>query len=252
MRFDVVTLFPEMPELLARCGITSRAAELGLWSLKCWNPRDFVHDAHRTVDDRPFGGGPGMVMMAEPLALAIEAIRSDGNAGRVIYFAPTGPVLTDERVQSLALKNKDLILVCGRYEGVDQRFLDAYVDETLSIGDYVLSGGELAAMVLIDATVRRIPGAIKELSASDESFATGLLDAPHYTRPEVWRAQPVPEVLMSGHHKNIADWSRQKALQITATIRPDLVKIARSKNRLTQSDEKFLRTLEQASCDKRS
>lgn len=140
MRFDIVTLFPEMPLLIEKFGITARAAKLGLWQLKCWNPRDFVFDAHKTVDDRPFGGGPGMVLLAEPLADAVDAIRKDGNHGKVIAFAPSGKTLNDEKVRSLAEDNQDFILICGRYEGIDQRFLDTYVDETLSIGDYVLSG----------------------------------------------------------------------------------------------------------------
>lgn len=245
MRIDVITLFPEMPKMLAECGITSRALKMGLWQLKCWNPREFVHDVHRTVDDRPFGGGPGMVMKAQPLADAVDAVRADGNRGKVIAFAPSGRRLDDAEVVDIASADMDFILVCGRYEGIDQRFLDTYVDETLSIGDYVLSGGELAAMVLMDAVVRRLPGAIKELSASDESFATGLLDAPHYTRPEEWRGMKVPEVLLGGHHKNIQTWTRQKALQITAQTRPDLVTIARSKNLLDKSDEKFLRAIEE-------
>ncbi|WP_290149149.1 tRNA (guanosine(37)-N1)-methyltransferase TrmD [uncultured Parasutterella sp.] len=249
MRIDVVTLFPQMPALIAECGITSRAAKLGLWQLKIWNPRRFTHDAHRTVDDRPFGGGPGMVMMSEPLAQTIDAIRADGNRGRVFAFAPSGRTLCDERVLELAESDEDMILVCGRYEGIDQRFLDTYVDEIISIGDYVLSGGELAAMVLMDAVVRRLPGAIKELSASDESFSTGLLDAPHYTRPEEWRGMKVPEVLVNGHHKHIQDWTRKMALQTTATNRPDLVKIARSKNLLSEEDEKVLRTLSSESSD---
>ena len=234
MRFDIVTLFPEMPLLIEKFGITARAAKLGLWQLKCWNPRDFVFDAHKTVDDRPFGGGPGMVLLAEPLADAVDAIRKDGKT------------LNDDKVRSLAEDNQDLILICGRYEGIDQRFLDTYVDETLSIGDYVLSGGELPAMVLMDAVIRQLPGAIKDLSASDESFSTGLLDAPHYTRPEVWRDMPVPEVLLSGHHKNIRAWTRKQALQITAQTRPDLVKISRSKNLLTREDERVLRDIKES------
>ncbi|EFL83714.1 tRNA (guanine-N(1)-)-methyltransferase [Burkholderiales bacterium 1_1_47] len=246
MRFDIVTLFPEMPLLIEKFGITARAAKLGLWQLKCWNPRDFVFDAHKTVDDRPFGGGPGMVLLAEPLADAVDAIRKDGNYGKVIAFAPSGKTLNDDKVRSLSEDNQDLILICGRYEGIDQRFLDTYVDETLSIGDYVLSGGELPAMVLMDAVIRQLPGAIKDLSASDESFSTGLLDAPHYTRPEVWRDMPVPDVLLSGHHKNIRAWTRKQVLQVTAQTRPDLVKIARSKNLLTREDERVLRDIKES------
>lgn len=243
MRFDVVTLFGSMFSSLTDEGITSRAMKRGLWSLQTWNPRDFVSDVHRTVDDRPFGGGPGMVMMAEPLAQSIEAIRASGNRGKVVSFAPSGKKLDDEWVRKTVAAGEDIVLVCGRYEGIDQRFLDCYVDEQISIGDYVLSGGELAAMVLMDAVVRQLPGAIKELSTLDESFSTGLLDAPHYTRPEVWRDEKVPEVLMSGHHRNIQKWTREKALAATATNRPELITIARSKNLLTKEDEAYLRTL---------
>ena len=245
MRADVITIFPEMFSAIADYGISSRARKLGLWSVKCWNPRDFVNDLHKTVDDRPFGGGPGMIMKAQPLADALAAIRKDGNMGRVIAFAPSGEVLTDAKVRSVSSQQEDLVFVCGRYEGIDQRFIDEFVDETISIGDYVLSGAELACMVFLDAVVRQLPGAIKELSAQDESFSTGLLDAPHYTRPEVWHNVPVPEVLLSGHHENIAKWTRQQALQITHTKRPDLVKIARFNNLLSVSDEKFLKLLDE-------
>ena len=197
MRFDVITLFPEIFSAITQNGITARALKRKLWSLNTWNPREETLDNHRTIDDRPFGGGPGMVMMAEPLARTVDRIRASGNQGRVISFAPNGEKLTDEKVRHWVADGKDLIFVCGRYEGIDQRFLDAYVDEVISIGDFVLSGGELPAMTVIDALVRQIPGAIKELSTLDESFSTGLLDAPHYTRPEVWRGMLVPEVLMS-------------------------------------------------------
>ncbi len=187
-----------------------------------------------------------MVLMAEPLALAVDAIRKDGNKGKVVTFATDGQKLDDEAVKQLAQKDEPLILVCGRYEGIDQRFLDQYADVCFSIGDYVLSGGELAAMVLIDAVVRRLPGAIKELSAEDESFSTGLLDAPKFTRPENWRGYLPPEVLLSGHHKNIEDWNRQQSLTKTALQRPDLIIIARSKNLLTKEDEDFLSKLQKA------
>ena len=245
MRFDVVSLFGSMFSAVSEEGITSRARRRGLWDLKIWNPRDFVSDVHRTIDDRPFGGGPGMVMMAEPLACSIEAIRNSGNQGKVISFAPNGRKLDDEWVRQTVAKNEDLILICGRYEGIDERFLESYVDDQISIGDFVLSGGELAAMVLIDSVVRQLPGALKDMSTLDESFATGLLDAPHYTRPEVWRGKSVPEVLLSGHHQKIQDWTREKALKITHTKRPDLITIARSKNLLSEKDEQYLRTIDQ-------
>ncbi len=244
MRFDVVTLFPEIFEAVTEQGITSRARERGLWSCAFWNPREQTTDAHRTVDDRPFGGGPGMVMMAEPLAQTVDAIRAQGNHGRVISFAPSGKRLTDKRVRELVAANEDIILICGRYEGIDQRFLDTYVDEVISIGDFVLSGGELPACTLIDAIVRQIPGAIKQLSTDDESFATGLLDAPHYTRPEVWRELPVPDVLMSGHHANIEKWRRTESLRFTLQTRPDLVKIADSLGKLSKADYRELKALD--------
>lgn len=209
MRFDVVTLFPEIFSAVRDCGITARARMRGLWSMNCWNPRDTATDLHRTIDDRPFGGGPGMVMMAEPLAQTIDAVRASGNRGPILSFAPNGARLTDARVREIAAAKEPIVLVCGRYEGIDERFLESYVDEVVSLGDFVLSGGELPACALIDAVVRQLPGAIKDLSASDESFATGLLDAPHYTRPEVWRGMPVPDVLLSGHHKT-SDSGREK------------------------------------------
>lgn len=243
MRFDVITLFPEIFASVRDCGITARARKRDLWSLNTWNPRETATDLHRTIDDRPFGGGPGMVMMAEPLAQTLAAIRQSGNTGRVMSFAPNGTRLTDRRVREIAADEEPVVLVCGRYEGIDERFLEAEVDEVVSLGDFVLSGGEIPACALIDAVVRQLPGAIKDLSASDESFATGLLDAPHYTRPEVWRGMPVPEVLLSGHHKNIEKWSREKSLELTLRTRPDLITIADSSGLLTKEDYKFLRSL---------
>ena len=243
MRFDVITLFPEVFATVTDSGITSRAMKRGLWELGLWNPRDVTTDLHRTVDDRPFGGGPGMVLMAEPLALTLERIRAAGNAGRVVAFAPGGVPLTDAAVRRIADDDAPLVLVCGRYEGIDERFLQSFVDEQYCIGDFVLSGGELPALCLIDAVVRRIPGAIKELSASDESFATGLLDAPHYTRPEVWRGQAVPKILLSGDHAKVERWNRDRALEATCKTRPDLITIARSRNQLSREDEKFLQAL---------
>ena len=230
MRFDVVTLFPEMFTALTGHGITRRAHEQGAWRLQTWNPRDFTTDTHRTVDDRPFGGGPGMVLMAEPLAQSVEAARTaqggGGSRTLVAAFSAAGTPLRDARVRELAAQGQtglSLVLVCGRYEGIDQRFLDACVDEEWSIGDFVLSGGELAAMALIDAVVRHLPGTMRPESAQDESFAEGLLDAPHYTRPEVWRGRDVPPVLLSGHHAEIARWRREQAVARTRRIRPDLL-----------------------------
>ena len=222
MEFDVVTLFPQMFAAVTQSGITSRALEAGLWQLQTWNPRDFTKDNYRTVDDRPFGGGPGMVMLAEPLAKALEAARAAG-AGRVIYLSPQGRKLDHRRVVELA-KEAALTLLCGRYEGVDERLLRSKVDEELSLGDYVLSGGELAAMALIDACVRQLPGALgDEQSAVEESFAAGLLDCPHYTRPEMYAGEKVPEVLLSGHHENIRRWRLKQALGRTWLRRPELL-----------------------------
>jgi tRNA (guanine37-N1)-methyltransferase len=245
MRFDVVTLFPDMFAAVTEHGITRRARELGLWSLTTWNPRDFATDAHRTVDDRPYGGGPGMVMMPEPMAQAIDAVRAEGGGARVIALGPGGRPLTDRRVRRWAGQGGSLAVVCGRYEGTDQRFLDAYVDEVVSIGDFVMSGGELAAMALIDAVVRQLPGALKEASADEESFATGLLDGPHYTRPESWRGRVVPQVLMSGHHKDIEAWRRREALRSTMESRPEMIREARADGRLDARDERDLRDLAQ-------
>jgi tRNA (guanine37-N1)-methyltransferase len=244
MRFDVITLFPEVFSAITESGITARARKRGLWNVHFWNPRDVTQDLHRTVDDRPFGGGPGMVMMAEPLAQTLEMIRKAGNHGPVFAFAPNGERLTDQRVRAISsVPRSELVLVCGRYEGIDERFLQTFVDEQISLGDFVLSGAELAACCLMDAVIRQLPGAIKDLSSLDESFATGLLDAPHYTRPEVWRGQPVPEVLLSGHHANIAQWTREKSLEKTFQSRPDMIKIARSLGQLSKKDEAYLEKL---------
>lgn len=242
MRFDAITLFPAMFAAVVEHGITQRAYREERWSLHTWNPRDFVDDAHRTVDDRPFGGGPGMVMMAQPLADALDAVKKDGGGARVIVLAPNGVRLTDVRVRQFAQAGESVALVCGRYEGIDQRFIDVCADEVISIGDFVLSGGELAAMALIDAVVRQLPGALKDASAADESFAAGLLDAKHYTRPETWRGMAVPQVLLSGHHLQITEWRRREALALTARQRPDLIDRARAAGQLSVTDEGQLRT----------
>lgn len=221
-RIDVITLFPEWVEGLKTLGLTGRALASGRVGLKCWNPRDFTVDVHRSVDDRPYGGGPGMVMRPEPLANAIEAARADAGPATVACLSPQGRRLDQHGVLELAERER-LILVCGRYEGVDQRVLDQLVDEEWSIGDYVLSGGEPAAAVLIDAVVRQLPGVLgHERSVIEDSFADGLLDCPHYTRPEDWRGLGVPEVLTSGDHARIAQWRRAQALHRTRRLRPDL------------------------------
>jgi tRNA (guanine37-N1)-methyltransferase len=224
IRFDVVTLFPEMFAAITGSGITSRALEAGLYSLTTWNPRDFTTDNYRTVDDRPYGGGPGMVMLVEPLERALDGIKLAGG-GRVIYLSPQGKKLDHRRVLEFSTE-KSLTLLCGRYEGVDERLLERRVDEEVSIGDFVLSGGEIAAMALIDACVRQLPGALgDEASALEESFADGLLDCPQYTRPEIYADRRVPEVLMSGHHENIRRWRLKQALGRTWLRRPDLLAI---------------------------
>jgi len=244
MRIDAVTLFPDMFDAVTRFGITARAHERGLWSLVCRNPRDFATDAYRRVDDRPYGGGPGMVMLAQPLADAIAMARNEGPAGRpVIALSPQGRPLDDRRVRELA-GGPGMVLVAGRYEAIDQRLLDRHVDEEIAIGDFVVSGGELPAMMLIDAVVRQLPGAMNDAqSAACDSFADGLLDCPHYTRPEVFEGVPVPEVLLSGHHAQIARWRRDQALRATLRRRPDLIARARAQGRLSAEDERVLASL---------
>jgi tRNA (guanine37-N1)-methyltransferase len=222
IRFDVVTLFPEMFAALAQSGIPRKALEAGLWRLETWNPRDFTTDNYRTVDDRPYGGGPGMVMLAEPLEKALDAVRAVGG-GRVVYLSPQGRRLDHEKVIELAGRSA-VTLLCGRYEGVDERLVRRRVDEELSLGDFVLSGGELAAMAVIDAVVRQLPGALGDgQSAVQESFATGLLDCPQYTRPEAYAGEQVPDVLLSGHHERIRRWRLKQSLGRTWLRRPELI-----------------------------
>jgi len=240
IRFDVVTLFPEMFRAITESGITSRALQQGLWDLRTWNPRDFTANNYRTVDDRPFGGGPGMVMLAEPLEKALDAVKAAGG-GRVVYLSPQGSRLEHKRVMDLA-QEKSLTLLCGRYEGVDERLLSRRVDEELSIGDFVLSGGELAAMALVDAVVRQLPGALgDETSALHESFADGLLDCPQYTRPVEFAGEKVPEVLMSGHHENIRRWRLKQALGRTWLRRPALLEARRLSDEETRLLDEFQR-----------
>jgi tRNA (guanine37-N1)-methyltransferase len=223
-RFDCITLFPEMFEAVTASGITRRALERGLWRLETWNPREFTTDNYRTVDDRPYGGGPGMVMLAEPLEKAIAAAQAaSAQRARVIHLSPQGRRLDHGRVLELAQEPR-LILLCSRYEGVDERLIERCVDEEVSLGDYVISGGELAAMVLIDAIVRQLPGALGDAeSAAQESFAKGLLDCPQYTRPEVYEGGAVPSVLLSGHHADIERWRLKQALARTSRRRPELM-----------------------------
>jgi tRNA (guanine37-N1)-methyltransferase len=251
MQFDVVSLFPEMFAALTQSGVTRRAFEQERWGLTLWNPRDFTSDRHRTVDDRPYGGGPGMVMMARPLEATINAAKArQVELGlpppRVVFMSPQGKPLTHERV--MALKDEPgLVILCGRYEAVDQRLLDRIVDEEISLGDFVLSGGELPAMALMDATVRLLPGVLgDDASAVEDSFVNGLLDSPHYTRPDVYEGVPVPPVLLKGNHAEIGKWRRQRMLEATLKKRPELLDKAREAGQLTKADEKFLATLRPA------
>jgi len=248
MQFDVVSLFPEMFAALTQSGVTRRAFEQERWGLTLWNPRDFTTDRHRTVDDRPYGGGPGMVMLARPLEATINAAKArQVELGlpppRVVFMSPQGKPLTHERV--MALKDEPgLVVLCGRYEAVDQRLLDRVVDEEISLGDFVLSGGELPAMALMDAVVRQLPGVLgDDASAVEDSFVNGLLDSPHYTRPDVYEGVPVPPVLMGGNHAEITKWRRQRMLEATFKKRPELLNKARAAGQLTKADEQFLATL---------
>ncbi len=223
MRVDVVTLFPELVEQVTGCGVVGRAAEQGLLELHCWNPRDYTRDKHRTVDDRPYGGGPGMLMKVQPLQEAITAVREHSGAARLVYLSPQGKLLTQKRLAQ-QVEQGSVIFLCGRYEGIDERLIQREVDEEWSIGDYVISGGELAAMVCIDAMTRLIPGALGHAdSAQQDSFSDGLLDCPHYTRPEEYLGDRVPEVLMNGNHREIDAWRQQQALGRTWQRRPDLL-----------------------------
>ena len=225
MRVAVVTLFPDMVMAVARYGVTAKAMDRGLLELDCRNPRDYAPDRHRRVDDRPYGGGPGMVMMYEPVRAAIAAARAVvGGVSRTIHLSPQGRRLEQHDIRSLA-QGLPLVMLCGRYEGVDERLLETEVDEELSLGDYVLSGGELAAMVVIDAMTRLIPGALgHEDSAGADSFSNGLLDCPHFTRPETVAEQKVPEVLVSGDHGAIRRWRLKQSLGRTWERRPDLLR----------------------------
>lgn len=255
MRFDVLTLFPEMFAPFAENGINARARHKGIWDLHCWNPRDYTHDVHRTVDDRPYGGGPGMVMLAEPLEAALDEAQaartalssSKSSSTPVVLMSPTGAPFTQGLAQEWA-QSDGAILVCGRYEGIDQRFIDAHITHEVSLGDFVLSGGEIAALAIIDSVVRLLPGVLNDQhSAVQDSFhegLDGLLDSPHYTRPEVYKEQPIPAVLKSGNHKLIAQWRREQSLKMTAQRRPELIEQARAAGLLTKADEQFLQQLQ--------
>jgi tRNA (guanine37-N1)-methyltransferase len=237
MWFGVISLFPEMFGAITEQGVTGRAIKKGLVELHKWNPRDFAYDKHSTVDDRPYGGGPGMLMMVQPLTDAIHAAKeAAGEGAKVIYLSPQGRKLDQQGVKQLA-ENDKLILVAGRYEGIDERVIESEIDEEWSVGDFVLSGGELPAMTLIDAVARFVPGVLgHEQSAQQDSFNDGLLDCPHYTRPEVLNGQQVPEVLLSGNHEKIRQWRMQQSLIRTAKRRPDLLQSLA----LTEEQQKML------------
>ena len=224
MFIGIITLFPEMFKAITEFGVTGRAVKHNLLQVRCYNPRDFTHDKHKTVDDRPYGGGPGMLMMVQPLRDAIHSAKADAGEGvNVIYLSPQGRKLEQAGVKELSLNSK-MILVCGRYEGIDERLIKSEIDEEWSIGDYVLTGGELPAMTLIDAVARFIPGVLgKQESAQEDSFAEGLLDCPHYTRPEVLDGLTVPPVLMSGNHAEIRKWRLKQSLERTWLRRPELL-----------------------------
>jgi tRNA (guanine37-N1)-methyltransferase len=244
MRFDVVTLFPELFAPFLESGVTRRAYESKQVDVRLWNLRDHAEGNYRRVDDRPFGGGPGMVMMAGPLARCLAAIRAErADAAPVVLFSPVGGRLDHAGVERWSA-SQGAVLVCGRYEGVDQRFIDAHVDVQVSLGDFVLSGGEIAAMALLDAVARLQPGVLNdEGSHQFDSFnpaLDGLLDCPHYTRPEDWEGRPAPAELLSGHHAQIERWRRDRRLEITARHRPDLIAAARAAGALDKADEAFL------------
>ena len=251
MQFDVVTLFPELFSPFLCTGVTRRAFESGQVKVRFYNPRDYASGNYRRVDDRAFGGGPGMVMMAEPLSQCLSAIRAQRSntvpTAPVVLFSPVGPPLTHSVVKRWAV-SAGAVLVCGRYEGIDQRWIDAEVTEQISLGDFVLSGGEIAAMAFLDAVARLQPGVLNDANShAQDSFNPAInsfLDCPHYTRPEVWNNQAVPRVLMSGHHEYIERWRREQRLSLTALLRPDLIAQARCCGGLSQADEELLATIE--------
>lgn len=245
MRIDIITLFPEMCESVLSESIIGRARSSGKVEIVCHQLRDFAFDKHRRVDDAPYGGGMGMLMMAEPIALCFESICEElGQKPHFIYMSPKGEVVTQQKVKAMAETFENICILCGHYEGVDQRVLDMYIDEELSIGDYVLTGGELPALVLADSLSRMLPGVLSSDECFElESHFSGLLEYPQYTRPEVWREEKVPEVLMSGHHANIEKWRREQAIKVTLERRPDILKDAV----LSKKETDFLRKLQENS-----
>lgn len=249
MRFDVITLFPEQVEQVIRFGVVGRAAESGLLELQCWNPREYTTDRHRTVDDRPYGGGPGMLMKVEPLEKAIADVRQVNPQGRLIYLSPQGKLVNQTRLKS-QVEQQSVIFLCGRYEGIDERLIHSEVDEEWSIGDYVISGGELAAMVCIDAMARLVPGVLgHEDSAQQDSFSEGLLDCPHYTRPESYRGERVPSVLLNGNHRDINDWREKQSLGRTWLRRPELLASIELNDRQQKLLDEFIGEQENTSAE---
>ncbi|MGA8007993.1 MAG: tRNA (guanosine(37)-N1)-methyltransferase TrmD [Thiomonas sp.] len=248
LRFDVISLFPAYFEPLKHHGVSRRAFDSGQMQLHCWNPRDFTADAHRTIDDRPYGGGPGMVMLSEPLERTLDAIaaarqEATQDDGPVWLFSPTGRRIDQNLVGNLA-QTGGATLLCARYEGVDQRLIDRRVDAEISLGDFVLSGGEIPALALLDAVSRLLPGVLGSAeSAQQDSFSNGLLDCPHFTRPEMHRGQAVPDVLLSGDHARIAQWRREQSLSLTLQRRPDLLVELHRQGALSKQDLRFLSTL---------
>ena len=246
MRFDVVSIFPEMFSAISAWGITGRALEQGLATIKTWNPRDYTTDIRKTVDDRAYGGGPGMVMMAKPLEDTLDAVAQDQGAqkGPVILLSPQGERF-NQKIASELLDLRSVTLICGRYEAIDQRLVERRVDREISLGDFVVSGGEIPAMAVMDAVIRMIPGALGDAdSVAQDSFMDGLLDCFHYTRPENYENLLVPDVLLGGHHAKIADYRRKQSLELTLKRRPDLIDQARQQGLLSSADEAYLAILQ--------
>ncbi len=248
MRFDVISLFPDMFKSITEYGVSARALKQNCYEIHLYNPRDFTYDNYQRVDDRPYGGGAGMLMQAQPLyesLMHIQAqIKGQHTKTRVILMGADGKTFKHNKAQKLLTDYTQITFICGRYEGIDQRFIDRYVDDIISIADIVLSGGELAAMLIMDSMIRLLPNALgNEDSAVQDSFMHGLLDYPHYTRPEIWQNMPIPDVLLSGHHNNISLWRRQQTLKRTLKTRPDLIEETRAQGLLNQKDEDYLKTI---------
>jgi len=240
MRFDVLTLFPEIPAAFFESSIMAKAVERGLITYNLVNIRDFAYDKHRTCDDLTYGGGAGMLLLPQPLALALDSVQAAEK--RVIYVTPSGKPFTQSCAETLA-REEELVLICGRYEGIDQRIIDEYVDDEISLGDYVMSSGEVAALVVIDAVYRLIDGVISHESLEEESFSDGLLEYPQYTRPQIFRDRVVPEVLLSGHHERIRKWRLEQRIKKTLAMRPDLLSTIRSSDRWTKEAELILQEI---------